>query len=473
MIHSVAALSAARTGSAAVQFLILPIIARNLSPDEFGLVSLAMVFVLFAMVLSDAGIGRSLLRDRNVDQLVWSSAFWLLTAIGLGLAVCILGTAQLVAWAYESEELGQIMSLLAIIPLIQSVSAVLSVHLEKEREFFKLAAVTFLSAAAGAAGAVWLAIGGFGAWSLAAQQLIMFGSQLVILMLVSRFRPALRFSLSCLGQHLRFGIDTIGWALLQFANRQSVRIAISKVGTLDELGTYAMVGRFDRLPGLVVVQPIGQVIYVKMASSHTIPDAIKRLFLAGTRLMALIIIPPVVMVAAAGHAFFTTLLSDRWADVALIFALLTPAIAFQAALGLNGQAFMASGRTDLRLRAMSEMTIGWIVILIIAAPFGVAAIVAARSLFYITFIPRLGVLTKKAFNVGFMDILRCLMKPTLVSLAAALVHLFITYKFELTSPVELALALCLLLSVWLFIWVISVQGLKRDIAYLQRPNTMA
>ena len=447
-VKSVAALSAARVASAGLQFAILPIIARYLSPEEFGLVALAMVFVTISIVLADAGIGKSLIRDETLDQRVWSSAFWLLAALGLALALLVLGSAPLIAWIFNAPDLLLLTSALAVVPLFQSLSTVFLVELEKQQAIFTLALITVGVTCVSSLSAVVLAVMGMGAWALVGQQIVFFGLQGGVVLCIARFRPDRQFALSSLGEHLRFGRDTVGWSLLQMVHRQSLTVALGKFGSMPQLGAFAMANRFARLPQLAIGQPVGRVFYVRMAARHKREGAVKDLFLIGTQVLAAIVIPPMLLIAASGHAFFTFVLGENWAGVASVFAILAPGSAIQVALSLNGSAFMASGHTGLRLRSMVETLLLWLFLMVLAIPFGFVAILGARTLAVVVYLPRITKFTNDAFGASLGDVLRCLTPALGFGLLGVGLHLWLVDQLEPTRIQELLLAFFVLLSTW-------------------------
>ena len=75
------------------QLLVIPVLSRLLSPEDYGLVAMAMPFVLFTMCFTDAGVGQSLIRTSREERDVWSTSFWLTVLLGLGLMTIIAATA--------------------------------------------------------------------------------------------------------------------------------------------------------------------------------------------------------------------------------------------------------------------------------------------------------------------------------------------------------------------------------------------
>jgi len=459
--NSILMLSVARMAAVGCQFAALPVLARLLSPVEFGLVAIAMAVVGLTNALSDAGLGKSLLRDRERDELIWSSAFWLLSGIGVGLSLVLFALAPLVARIFDDPELRGVISVLSLLPFLLSFSSIFSVELERREAFATVAATVFVPTVAGVVVAIWLAMAGFGAWALVAQQVAQVGLQAAICIAASRFRPSFQFSLASLGEHLRFGWDTLLWSVLRFINQQSLTLVIGRIGTIADAGALAMTQRFNRLPGLLVTQPVNRVIYVRMAATHRTEGAVRDWFLTILRNNAFIIVPPLFMVAACGHSFFALLLSERWTGVGTFFALLAPGIALQTTLSVNGSAFMASGHTDLRLRLMLEMTVLWLVLLGLTAGFGGAhAIALARSVFFVLFLPRIAVFTRRAFDAGLGEILEAIWRPVAISALLWALHAGLSAQWALDRWQEVGLAAALLALAWACILATDLQALR-------------
>src|SRR6516225_5815005 len=103
------------------QVLVIPILSRLLSPSDYGLVGIAMPFVLFAMMLADAGIGMSLIRTPANNREEWSSCFWLSVLFGVVLAVIVAGLGKVVAIAFGEPALYGMVTTLAVTVLLQAV----------------------------------------------------------------------------------------------------------------------------------------------------------------------------------------------------------------------------------------------------------------------------------------------------------------------------------------------------------------
>lgn len=355
---NVGALVLARAYLAASQIIALPIVARNVSVEDFAVMALAMTVVLFGTVLSDGGLGRSLIRVKEYDPDEWSSVFWLLFGLGIVLALMVMIAAPLWAWFFASPRLIPVMMVLAAFPFLQSIAAVPGAELERREKYQPLAVVQTVATTVSLGTAIALALWGFGIWALVWQQISLAGTRLVGLWAITSFRPKAIFSWQLVKSHQRFARDSISVSLISILDGQIAVMAIGRFLGQVPLGLFAMTQRFTRLPMYGLAGPASSVVYVRMARVKESPERVAEIYYASVRLLSFALIAPFTMICLSGHAIFVTILSDEWAAVAPLFAMIVPGFTLDAiAVVCLGCVYRALARTDLHVRAVTEGTI--------------------------------------------------------------------------------------------------------------------
>ena len=226
---SVGSLASARVFLAVSQILVLPIMARQLSIEDFAIMALAMTAVILTQTLSDSGLGRSLIRASEYDHEEWSSVFWLMVAVGLGLALITCALGPVMAWFYDEPRLVGLLAVLSTVPLVQAITAAPNAEVERREKFNAIARVQMTTTTVSLALAVGLALVGAGVWALVAQQLALALVRLVGIVRLSTFRPAWVFRADKLGHHLVFARDTIIQSILSTVRRQFLVLIIGRV----------------------------------------------------------------------------------------------------------------------------------------------------------------------------------------------------------------------------------------------------
>jgi PST family polysaccharide transporter len=435
-----AALSAARAIQTALALLALPILARLLDPAEFGLVALAMSFVLFTMAFSDAGMGYSLVRTPREDTAAWSSAFWTIALLSTGLALFLLAIAWPAAWLFGEPRLAPLVLALAPIPLIQGLLAPAVADLQQREKFGWLGVAEITGAVLGALAAIWIAFNGGGAWALVAQQLGVWAGKAVVIAATTQFRPRFVLQRAGLEPHLRFGRDTAGWSLINFVARQIDPLVIAKIIGTTALGFYSMAYRLMTLPAHMVGGPVQNALYTRMVALRGDPAGLRELVLIASRALASFVFPAMAVLAVASSAFIEVFLSERWLPAAPLFAALAPIGAITAVAGLNGPLLMATGRTDLRLRLTFEFTLLWAAAVPFLAMGGVEAVAIGFAVLFLLYLPRTLQLFLRPIGDDVPGYLRAMTIPFAVSCGLAITHLMARSVLPLNAWTEVALA---------------------------------
>lgn len=418
----VATLSAARIFQLASSFIAIPFLARMLTPADFGLAALALSMVMFFTMIGDAGLGRSLVRVDASDTEAWSSAFWGSILLMLGLS----GIFFLLSWPaaafFDEPRLVPIMMVLSLAPLLMGIAEIPAASLLQKEKFQWLAGAEFFAAMAGIVVALVVAFNGGGAWALVWQHLTQRIVKGIVVQLASQLYPRPVLNIEKLKEHVRFMLDTAAWSMTMFVNRQADTLIVGKVLGAATLGLYNIAVRIMQLPVNILGGSLHSAIYPRFVKLREDNKALRELVLFTTMAQAVFAFPAIAAVAAASHAFFTLLLSERWQASGEIFTLLAGAAAIQTIVAINGSLLQAVGRTGTRLRLTVEYAILWTISALATAPFGIHAVAIGCTITSIIYLPRLLQLYLKPIECSIMDFMRVLAAPTLASLALFIGH---------------------------------------------------
>jgi O-antigen/teichoic acid export membrane protein len=374
-----AAISFVRLVRLLAQFVAIPILARLLSPADYGVVAIAMPFALFAMMLADAGIGMSLVRTPATDRVAWSTSFWLCVALGVVFALAMAAAAPIAAAAFEEPSLTPLIASLSFVVIAQAVHLIPIAALQQQGRFATIAFTELASTAAGIGTAVYAALAGAGAWALILQQVAFFAVRVVLVCSLSPFRPLWRFDWPAVRGHVLFGRDVLGVSLVSYFARSADNWIVAKALGSSVVGLYSMAFQFARLPAQLVTGPFQYVVYAELTRMKDDTAAVARVFIAATRVIALVVLPFMGLVAIAGEPVFSALLSAKWRDAGLVFALVAPACAVQTVAAIGDTVVYALGRTDLQLRTAIEYAVLWLLALLVAVAWGLVAAAVCYS----------------------------------------------------------------------------------------------
>lgn len=431
-------LTVARVFQAITTVLALPILARLLHPSDFGLMAVANSVLYLANVLADAGFGNSLVRTDFQERAIWSSVFWVTLVWSALLSLLVLALAVPAGWLLREPDVPPLVATMAIIPLGFGVLAAPTADLQQRNRFDLISLSDILGSIAGVIAVIVFAYAGSGAWALVAQSLTALLVKAVVILRTTRFRPLFVFDRHIIHEHLHFARNTGAFALTLFLAAQMDTILIARFVGNGPLGIYSMANRINAMP-MIITTSLGA-LYPRLVKLQNDKQAICQIVLITTMVMSIVIFPPMAILIAAGRSVFTVVLSDRWSELAPVFAYMAPVGALMAVTGIHVSVLMAIGRTDARLRLSLEHSIVWLVALILAVHFGIRAVALAMLLSYVVYYPRLLYIFLSPIGGSVVEYLRVLILPFLVSAAVALAHVLLRNLVALDSLQETGLA---------------------------------
>lgn len=320
-----------KTGTFGLKFVTVPILARILTPEEFGTVAVALTVVQFLAMIGGAGLASALVIQRDEDMELIHSAFWANLAVSLMMALGLFvfaGPLATLLGAPEASHLLQIMSLLIPLQLAGDVAYAL---LARRMNFSKDAVWTMLSEILGALVAVGAALLGFGVWSLLAQLFVSAFIRLAGLYAVSGYVPRFVFSARRVLSLCRFSFGMMGSEIANFVTFQSPMVVISRYLGLSDAGAYSAANRFSSIPNQIVLSAVMGVLFP--AFSHMGEDRQRRsqALMLSTQVTTVLLAPMMFGLWALAEPAMLVLFGQQWASawpvlglLALSKGLLTP-----------------------------------------------------------------------------------------------------------------------------------------------------
>lgn len=374
----------ALTGASALrlglQFALLPILARIIGPAEYGLVAMAMPFILLANVLADGGLGYALGRQREASPALESTVFWLTGAIGAVLALACCAVAWPMGAILQQPKLPILIVALSPILLINGLTAVSNGRIIREGRFAVFAAGDLLSTLVGAAAAVTAALHGWGAWSLVAQQLVLWSIKLAWVTLNGGAAIGWRWRFEEVRGLLGFGVSTIGATLADFVARNLDSLIVGGVLGATALGHYAMAYQVVRAPDMLISGPL--YLYIFTAVSRTVgdKDGGARLAAAGLRLGSVVLAPLFSGLALVADLAVPLVLGPRWLGAVAPLQWLSAAGFFFCVCSILATTAMGLGRSGLQLGMSLALAATAVAAAALSVTFGLQAVSAALAL---------------------------------------------------------------------------------------------
>jgi O-antigen/teichoic acid export membrane protein len=338
------AANAARIASA---ILILPVLARLLTPEDFGLMQIAAPFLFFLIVFSDLGMQSALVVvDKPTDKL-WSTAFWTGLVATAGLTVFLILMAPAIAQFFKEPRAELILQVLAITLLIGGTMIVPGAWLLRNMKFRVLAIVEFSSVTAGLIAALACAFLGFGVWSLVVQQLVMFSLKAAAFCTASKAPIKFEFTFADLKPILGISWGMTNVRILWFLSRNIDVIIIGRFLGATVLGYYSIAWRLMMMPIEIFANGLFQVLMPSLGQIKDDADRLKAALLKTYSTISLFTFPAMAGIAALSVPLTDVLFGEKFAPAAYPIAVLAVNGALQSLLTVQGALFIALGRVDV------------------------------------------------------------------------------------------------------------------------------
>lgn len=306
----------------AIQLVSTVVLARLLSPEDYGVMAMALAVTGFAGLFRDLGLSAAAIQKKDLTAAQQSNLLWLNLAMGAALTAVVAAASPLVALFYGRPELGNVMLVLSSSFLIGSFGAQHGARLVREMRFARQAIATISGALIGLAIAIALALRGFSYWSLVWGSLGNTIATAIILLAASPFRPTLPSRNSGIREMLRFGANVAAFDFVNYFHRNLDNILIGKFSGTVALGSYSRAYSLLMLPINALRQPVISVAFPSMSRLHDKPSEFRAYYRNVTGLLALLSMPFTAFLFSVSEPFVDVVLGPQWKDVSTIFAVL-------------------------------------------------------------------------------------------------------------------------------------------------------
>ena len=361
---------AAQVARIVLQIGSVVVLARLLTPAQFGLVAMVTAVIGVADLLRDFGLSLASVQAKEVTPAERSNLFWANAGLGAACALVAAALTPAIVALYDEPQLTAVVPPLAAVFLLSGLTTQYRADLARRLRFGTVAAADLAGPAAGIVAAVVLGAAGAGVWALVAQQLVGAATILVIVVVAGRWRPQRYRRDVPVGRFFRFGGAVLGTQLLSYVTRNVDNVALGAVRGPAELGLYSRAYQLVMVPINQINAPLTNVAVPVLARVHE--DLVQ--LSAGLRraqLVACYVTAPLLVVAAAlAWPLVDLVLGDGWQDVAPILAVLALGGIFRSVSQIAYWGYLATGRTRQLLRLQLWTQPLMILLVVAGVPWG-------------------------------------------------------------------------------------------------------
>lgn len=384
-----------------LSFVVGVIMARLLSPTDYGITALPAVFMFVAQAFINSGFGSAMVRKPEIKPSDLSTVFIYSSVVGLLCYILIFLAAPWIADFYSTPVLIPLIRITALTFLWSPLMTPQNVIMQRKLDFKTPARIAIITNIIGATIGIAVAYMGYGVWALVAMSVTSSFLTFVQTWFSVRWLPTTWWSKESFRYLWNYGNKLLVSTLIDTIYGNITPIIVGKYYTISDLGSYNRARGYAELPskqGTFLLQSVTFPILSKMQDDNEfLANGYRRML----RLSAFIIFPIMTLLSALSKPFIVILVTDKWIDAVLLLQLLCFSMMWYPIHAINLNLLQVKGRSDLFLKLEIWKKLLGLTVMACTLPFGLVYFVSAGiassfiSLFINTYY------TGKLINVGF------------------------------------------------------------------------
>lgn len=365
----------------ATNFAIGIILARLLSPTDYGTIGVYSVFFAVASVFINGGFSMALVHKQDLTSEDCSTAFWYNIFLGVAFYALFYVTSPLLAEFFGIPVLQKILRVASLGLVIGALTTVQRTLFIKQVDFKTISLITLLSNVLSGATGIALAYLGYGVWSLILMGLSNGILNAICLWSLSKWRPQFCFSKNSFSSMFSYGNKILGTRLLDTVRLETSSLIIGKFFNATTLGLYTKGVSNSKVLSTNISDVLLSVTFPVLSKIQDDDDYLVSVYHRMIRLSSMVIFFMMLLLAALAKSIIIFLYSDRWAGAVIFMQLISFSLMFEHINGINNNVFNVKGRSDILFKLQIAKCLIFLSLLFLSAKFGVIALCIAMIIY--------------------------------------------------------------------------------------------
>lgn len=410
-----------------LQFLVGVVMARLLTPADYGITALPSVFIAIALVFIESGFTSAMIRKPQLNDEDLSTAFFYSICVGVVCYLVLYVSSPWIADFYNTPILKKLVRVTALTFLWIPLSTPQTIILNRKLDFKTVARVSITTKVIGAAIGIIFAYKGYGVWALVIMNLVSSFLTFVQMWISVRWIPKAKWSRESFRYLWGYGNKILLSSLIDNVYRNITPIIVGKFYNTSLLGVYNRAKNYADLPSKQGTTVIQQVTFPVLSKLHDNDDALARNYRKMLKASAFVLFPVMTLLSALAKPLIVILVTDKWIDAVILLQIMCFATMWYPIHAINLNLLQVKGRSDLFLKMEIWKKCIGLTIMACTLPFGLIYFVSAGvvssfiSLFINTYY------TGKLIKVGFKVQMHDLLPTYILSIASFVLVLVINH----------------------------------------------
>jgi len=321
-------------------------VARFLSPEDYGLMSMASILTGYVGIFSELGLGAAIVQKENITQRELSSNFWFSILVGLLFAIVGFSLAYPTVVIFNEPRLIHVTQTISIMFIIGSLMVVPFNLLMRDLRFKAIGVIQLIAVAVSSLCMLWMAYKGFGVWTLIGGTILLRLITVILVYLVSGWRPSFHFQWHEVRPLLRFGLNVAGARSLFYIFQKIDVFVVGKILGTGQLGYYTFAMQLASMPTDKIVAVVNQVSFPVFSRFQNDIQKIQSLYFRMSKFLTLIVSPLFFAGALWGEEIVKVVLGEKWVPITLLFQIFCLTQLVVAITAINATVHNAMGRSQ-------------------------------------------------------------------------------------------------------------------------------
>ena len=419
-----------RVGSYGIGFVVSVVLARLLTPEEFGVIAIMMVFITLSQVFIDSGFSTALIQKKDIDDSDCSSVFYINIITAVILYVLLYVFAPLIAQFYKNDHLDIYLRVFSLLLIIRSLSLVQQSLLRRRMLFHLSFRITWVALIISGIVGIAMAYSGYGVWSLIFQQLSMALITVIMQWFLVKWRPKKLFSFEKTKQLFHFGWKLLCSSFIDSIYNEFYTIVFGKIADLKTLSFYDRGKQYPQLTMNIITSSIGTVLLSAFSINQNNPQVLVKMTKQSIRNSMFLVTPALALLFVFADSLVSAILTDKWLPCVIFIRLCCLINFFKPINIINLQVIISCGRSDMYLKLEILKKTQALLVFLVSYRFGVIAMVSASAAMGIVYMFENGWYTKKLINYPPWEQLWNIMPTLLTTLFASIISYLVSISVD-------------------------------------------
>ena len=352
--------------SSGITFLVGLVLARLLTPEEYGIMAIIAIFIAVSNSIIDSGFSNALIRKTRIERIDYSTVFYFNLTVSILIYVLLYLAAPVISVFFKEPVLVEVIRIIGLVLIINALAIIPRTRFVRDVDFKTQTKVSLISSISSGVIGIGMALGGMGVWSLVGQQISRQFLNTLFLWVYSKWHPVWEFSMKSFKELFGFGSKLLLSGLLDTIYKNIYYIIIGRFYTSAQLGQYTRAEQFNMIFSSNLTSVVQRVSYPVLSSIQEEPERLREAYRKVIKITMLITFACMLGLAAVAKPLILILIGEKWLPAVYFLQIICFSGMLYPLHAINLNILQVKGRSDLFLKleiikkiiAMGPMVVG-------------------------------------------------------------------------------------------------------------------